>query len=215
MQTSAIGGHPAHPHRLPALPYADDALAPYITTWTVGLHHGRHECAYVEKTNALVVGGPLEELSLEELIHRSARDPALSAVFNNAAQAWNHAFYWQSMRPRAGRLPQGAVRSKVEEAFGGVEEFREAFSNLATTFFGAGWLWLVLGDGRLDLMTTRDADTPLVHGKSPLLAIDLWEHAYYLDYQNRRAAYVEAYLDHLINWDFAAENLARDKGVNR
>jgi superoxide dismutase, Fe-Mn family len=196
-------------YELPPLPFAENALAPYISSQTIGFHYGKHHKAYVEKTNTMVQGTPLAELSLEALIRKAANDPDHVAIFNNAAQAWNHTFYWRSMKPKGGGAPSGSLKQKVEERFGDASRFTKELSSAAANLFGSGWAWLVLDGGRLEIVATRNADTPLAHGKAPLLTIDVWEHAYYLDYQNRRIDYVQAFLEHLVNWDFAAENLAR------
>ena len=181
---------------LPALPWRAHALEPFISAATLAAHHGRHHRAYVERTNMLAAG---VEGSLEELIRGAARDPARQVLFNNAAQAWNHAFYWRSLRPRGGRPPSGPLADPV---------LRENLRSAAKGHFGSGWVWLVRDAAGLTVTATHDADTPLAHGRVPLLAIDVWEHAYYLDHQERRAFYVDAVVDHLLNWDFAAENLA-------
>lgn len=182
---------------LPALPYRLHALEPFISAATLATHHGKHHRAYVEKTNTLAAG---LDGSLEQLVVRSAGDASRQALFNNAAQAWNHAFYWRSLRPKGGTPPRGALANPV---------LRENLRTAAKGHFGSGWAWLVLERGELRVLATGNADTPIAHGLVPLLAIDVWEHAYYLDHQERRAAYVDAVVDHLLNWDFAAENLAR------
>ncbi len=157
--------------------------------------------------NELVEGSPYAGRPLEEVVKRAAGDAAAKTVFNNAAQAWNHDFYWRSMRPRGGGTPIGALRDTIERDFGGLAEFRTAFAKAAAGVFGSGWAWLVVGkDGTLRIATTDDADTPIIRGETPLLTIDVWEHAYYLDYQNRRPDYIVAWLESLVNWDFAAKN---------
>jgi Fe-Mn family superoxide dismutase len=180
------------PIELPPLPYPLDALEPFISAKTLATHHGRHHRAYVEKTRALAGERPG---SLEDIVTRAAADPARKALFNNAAQAWNHAFYWRSLRPAGGAVPPRFSKY--------VQELKAA----ATGHFGSGWAWLVRDGADLKVVTTANADTPLVHGQIPLLVIDVWEHAYYLDHQERRAAYVEAVVDHLLNWEFAERNL--------
>jgi Fe-Mn family superoxide dismutase len=209
MKATAASLTPRVYHELPELPYPDNALAPYLSSRTVGLHHRKHHGAYLERTNELIHGTELAHLTLEELVRHTAEVAnGRNAVFRNAAQAWNHEFYWHCMRPAGGGAPGGELKRKIEEHFDDLRTFSRKFCQIATTHFGSGWVWLVLNDGRLELMPTHDADTPLAHGMRPLLTLDLWEHAYYLDYQNRRADYVGAYMEHLVNWDFAAQNLA-------
>jgi Fe-Mn family superoxide dismutase len=198
---------------LPELPYAYDALAPAISPQTLKIHHGVHHKGYVDRLNALVRGTELEALPLEVIVTRSAAamqsDPAMRAVFNNAAQAWNHAFYWRSLRPKVpGGRPDGALAERIEAEYGGPEPFKDRFKAAAMQVFGAGWAWLVDEDGVLDIVTTSNADTPLVRGQRPLLVLDVWEHAYYLDYQARRVGYVEAVVDQLLDWEFAESNYA-------
>ncbi len=188
---------------LPPLPYADDALAPHISSDTLALHHGKHHAGYVDNLNRLVEGTDHEGRSLEDVI--LAADGAL---LNNAGQTWNHTFYWSSMRPGGGGDPTGDIATAIAESFGGAEQFRKEFTEAATGQFGSGWAWLVADGDRLEIMSTANADLPMRHGRTALLTLDVWEHAYYLDHQNRRAEYVEAFLQHLINWDFAAANLA-------
>jgi Fe-Mn family superoxide dismutase len=192
---------------LPPLPYANHVLEPYISRRTLAVHHGNHHAAYVAKTRARIQGTPLESASLEEIVHFSAlRDKAL---FNVAAQAWNHAFYWQSMRPGGGGEAKGAIAGLIEASFGSQKAFCQQFVTAAGDQFGSGWAWLVLDEGRLRIAATSNADTPLTTTQVPLLTIDVWEHAYYLDYQHRRLDYIAAFLGHLVNWDFANQNLAR------
>src|SRR3954471_4487023 len=180
---------------LPELPYADDALEPVISSRTVSFHYGHHHAGYVANLNSLAFGTPYAGLSLEDVIQRAAKDPAATAIFNNAAQAWNHEFYWKSMRPKGGGVPTGKLKSCIERDFGTIKEFRDSFTKAAASQFGSGWVWLTVDrKGKLDVVTTRNADTPLTSGVTPLLAIDLWEHAYYLDYQSRRPDYVAAWL---------------------
>jgi Fe-Mn family superoxide dismutase len=178
---------------LPPLPYDYDALEPFISTATMKLHHGAHHRGYVDKLNALIEGSPLEGETLEEIVRISS-----GAVFNNAAQAWNHAFFWSSLRPTRGAAPP-----KSELAV----RFAEGLKSTAIEVFGSGWVWLVEEAGILKITSTANADTPIVHGQKPLLAIDVWEHAYYLDHQNRRDAYVASVVDHLLDWEFAERNL--------
>jgi Fe-Mn family superoxide dismutase len=192
---------------LPVLPYADDALEPYYTAHTFSFHYGKHHKAYVDNLNKLIAGTDLEGKSLEDVIRVSAADSSKAGVFNNSAQVWNHTFFWRSMKPGGGGKPMGDVLAKLEAAFGTYESFVEQFKTAAVGRFGSGWCWLVLENGALKIVSTPNADTPLVHGQKPLFTVDVWEHAYYLDYQNKRADYVQAFFDHLINWDFVKENL--------
>jgi superoxide dismutase, Fe-Mn family len=196
---------------LPELPYAEDALAPHISAQTMALHHGKHHKSYVDKLNALLVGDPLADLSLEEVIQKSHGHAARQGIFNNAAQCWNHSFFWTSMTPDGGGAPVGAVAEMISRDIGNPETFEEAFVKAATEHFGSGWVWLVLNGDKVEIMTTHDADLPLVHGQTALMTCDLWEHAYYLDYQNKRPDFIHAFLDHLVDWDFANANLATAK----
>ena len=197
------------PLKLAPLPYAEDALAPHISAKTLQFHHGKHHKAYVDTTNKLIAGTPLADKGLVEII-RAARADDNEKLFNNAAQVWNHDFLWQSMTPKAGK-PGGALGAAIDRDFGGVDAFNEAFATTAKEVFGTGWAWLVATGGKLRVIGTTDADTPLVHsGQKPLLTLDVWEHAYYLDYQNARPDYIAAFLKSLINWEFAAANYAAD-----
>jgi len=199
----------AVPHELPPLPYADNALEPAISANTIGFHYGKHHATYVANLNKLLGETPdLADLPFPELLKTTAVNPNRAGIFNNAAQTWNHTFYWQSMRPGGGGAPSGPLKDKIDADLGGFDKFRETFKQAAVSQFGSGWAWLVLDGKKLAVAKTGNADTPLVQGKTPLLVIDVWEHAYYLDYQNRRADYVDAWLDRLVNWDFAAQNLA-------
>jgi superoxide dismutase, Fe-Mn family len=193
--------------QLPDLPYAKDALAPFISANTLEFHHDKHHAAYVTNTNKLIAGTPLENASLEEIIKAAAADPAKKGLFNNAAQVWNHTFLWHSMTPGGGGAPKGDIAALITRDFGSPEAFAEKFALAAVGQFGSGWAWLVLDGDKLVIEGTANADTPLVHGKTPLLTADVWEHAYYLDYQNRRPDYVKTFLDKLANWDFANANL--------
>jgi len=195
------------PIELPSLPYAVDALEPHISRKTLEIHHGRHHRAYVEKTQSLVAGTPLAAASLEEIIAKTAGKKAKAALFNNAAQAWNHTFYWSSLSPRGGGAPSGELADLIDRDFASHAAFVDAFKAAAIGQFGSGWAWLVLDGGRLAIAATSNADTPLARDQVPLLTVDVWEHAYYLDYQNRRADYVATFLDKLANWDFASRNL--------
>lgn len=192
---------------LPPLPYALDALAPAISAQTLGFHYGKHHKAYLDNLNKLIAGRDYADLALEDIIARSARQAGDAAVFNNAAQLWNHTFYWRSLRPRGGGAPPQALREKIEAAFGSVDACKQQLAGAALSQFGSGWAWLAQDGDQLRVVKTGNADTPLTAGLTPLLTVDVWEHAYYLDYQNRRADYVGAVLDKLINWEFAQQNL--------
>jgi superoxide dismutase, Fe-Mn family len=195
------------PHALPPLPYDESALAPVISAQTLSFHHGKHHAAYVEKTNKLLEGLPeFADLSLDALVKTLAKDEARKTLFNNAAQAWNHAFYWQCLTP-GGEAPTGALASRIKDDFGDLAACKAALRTAAMAQFGTGWAWLVEQDGKLAAIHTPDAETPLTTGARPLLTIDVWEHAYYLDYQHQREAHVTAVLDKLIDWTFVARNL--------
>jgi len=194
------------PFTLPELPYSKDALAPHISAETLEYHHGKHHKAYVDNLNKLVDGKPEANKSLEEVIMSSD-----GKVFNNAAQIWNHTFYWNSMKPRGGGQPTGALAEAITRDFGSFEKFATTFSEAAAGQFGSGWAWLVQDHGKLSVMATPNADLPMKHGKTALLTIDVWEHAYYIDFRNARPKYIETFLGHLANWDFAQQNLAAAK----
>jgi Fe-Mn family superoxide dismutase len=193
---------------LPELPFGATELEPFITANTLGFHHGKHHAAYVTNLNNLIAGTDLEGKSLEEVILAVAGDASKAGIFNNAAQVWNHTFYWQSMKPGGGGQPSGALLEKINADFGSFEAFVDAFKAAGATQFGSGWAWLVLENGSLKVTKTANADLPLAHGQKALLTMDVWEHAYYLDFQNRRPDYISTFLTNLVNWDFAAANLA-------
>lgn len=199
----------AGPLTLPPLPYPENALDPYISSRTLGFHYGKHHQGYLDKTNAKIAGTPLEGEPLETIILKAAADPGQAGLFNVAAQTWNHTFYWRSMRPGGGGKPQGKLAEALEKSFGSFDRFKETFVESAATLFGSGWAFLVSNQGRLEVVQTSNADTPIAHGQVPILTVDVWEHAYYLDYQNRRKDYLDVYLDKLVNWEFASENFAR------
>ena len=216
--TASDFGSPAF--QLPALPYAVQALEPYMSTRTMGLHYGKHHQAYVDNLNKLVTGTPLMGQTLEDIIRATAsttpegqapegtiRAEDRVSIFNNAAQVWNHNLFWQSMKPDGGGKPTGRLLASIEKSFGTFDNFRTAFIDAAVRQFGSGWVWLVQNGDALKIVTTANADTPLAHGQTALLACDVWEHAYYLDYQNRRRDFVIAFLDHLVNWEFAGSRL--------
>ena len=188
---------------LPELPYAKGALAPHISEKTLDFHHGKHHNTYVANLIKLIEGTELSGETLENIIKRTAGDAAKSGVFNNAAQVWNHSFYWESMKPNGGGPPTGKTAEKINADLGGYQKFVEQFKNAGLTQFGSGWAWLVLNNGRLEVIKTANADTPIAHGLKPLLTVDVWEHAYYLNYQNRRGDYLDAFIGKLINWEFA------------
>jgi Fe-Mn family superoxide dismutase len=192
---------------LPPLPYPDNALEPVLSAKTISFHYGKHHKAYVDNANKLVAGTDLAKLALGELVITAAGKKESAALFNNAAQVFNHTFYWNSMKPGGGGKPAGKLAAAIEKDFGSFDTFAADFSGAALTQFGSGWAWLVTDGAKLSVVKTANADTPIVRGLTPLLAIDVWEHAYYLDYQNRRADYVKAWLESLANWDFAAANL--------
>ncbi len=194
------------PHILPPLPYPDNALDPVISANTLSFHYGKHHKAYVDNLNKLITGTELADLSLEEVITATAGKADKVGIFNNAAQVWNHTFYWNSLAPKGGGEPPAELKQKIEASFGSVDACRKELATAATTQFGSGWAWLVRNGDNLQVIKTGNADLPLTSGSTPLLAIDVWEHAYYLDYQNRRPDYVNAVLDKLINWNFAADN---------
>ena len=194
-------------HVLPALPYADNALDPVISATTLSFHYGKHHKAYVDNLNRLVGGTDLADLSLEKVIAATAGKADKVAIFNNAAQTWNHTFYWKSLRAKGGGEPPAELKQKIDAAFGSVDALKKELAAAATGQFGSGWAWLVADGDKLKVVKTTAADLPLTVGQKPLLTIDVWEHAYYLDYQNRRADYVNAVLDKLINWEFALQNL--------
>jgi Fe-Mn family superoxide dismutase len=194
---------------LPELPYARTALAPHISEETLNFHYGKHHQAYVTNLNGLLAGTPHEKASLEDVIKDSAGDKAKAGIFNNSAQVWNHTFYWHSMSPDGGGKPKGKIAELIERDLGGYDNFVKEFKAAGATQFGSGWAWLSLKGGKLVISKTPNAETPLTEaGTTPLLTMDVWEHAYYLDYQNRRPDYIDTFLNSLVNWDFANQNLA-------
>ncbi len=193
---------------LPALPYDMNALEPHISARTLEFHYGKHHQAYVNNLNKFIEGTPLADKTLEEIIHASAKKGDLTPIFNNSAQVWNHTFYWNSMKPNGGGGPKGQVKDLIASSFADMAAFETEFKQAAVSQFGSGWAWLVYDGGKLKVVKTSNADTPLTTSQVPLLTCDVWEHAYYLDYQNRRPDYVENFFSALVNWDFAEENLA-------
>ncbi len=191
------------PFELPALPWEKNALEPHISAETLDYHYGKHHNAYVTNLNKLTEGKPEASKSLEELIKTTE-----GGLFNNAAQVWNHTFYWHCMKPNGGGAPSGKLADAIKKDFGSFDEFKKQFVEAATTQFGSGWAWLVKGkDGKLKVTKTGNADCPIKHGDTPLLTIDVWEHAYYIDFRNARPKYIETFMDKLVNWDFVAKNL--------
>jgi superoxide dismutase, Fe-Mn family len=196
-------------YTLPDLPYARGALAPQISEETLNFHYGKHHQAYVTNMNGLIAGTDLEGKSLEDIVHAAAADKAKAGLFNNAAQVWNHTFYWHSMKPGGGGKPTGKVAELIERDLGGYDNFVKEFKNAGATQFGSGWAWLIYKGGKLAITKTPNAETPLTEsGTTPLLTMDVWEHAYYLDYQNKRPDYMDTFIGQLINWDFVNKNLA-------
>jgi len=192
---------------LPPLPYAPNALEPHMSANTFSFHHAKHHQAYVTNLNNLIKDTPLADKSLEDIIMATASDASKAGVFNNAAQVWNHTFFWNSMKPQGGGAPSGDLAKKIDAAFGSLAKFKDEFKAAAVGQFGSGWAWLVLDGSDLKIVKTGNAGTPMTSGQKALLTVDVWEHAYYLDYQNRRPDFVQTFLDHLVNWDFAAKNL--------
>jgi Fe-Mn family superoxide dismutase len=195
-------------YELPALPYDYTALDPYISKSTLEFHHDKHHAAYVNNYNGLVKDTPFDSQAIEEVIKAVAGDASKAGIFNNAAQAWNHTFYWNSIKPNGGGTPTGALAEKISADFGSFEAFVDEFKKAGATQFGSGWAWLVLDGGTLKVTKTGNAENPLTTGATPLLTMDVWEHAYYLDYQNRRPDYINDFLTKLVNWDFVAANFA-------
>ena len=192
---------------LPPLPWAENALEPVISANTISFHYGKHHRAYVDNLNKLITGTVFADLSLEKIIAETSGKADQTEIFHNAAQAWNHTFYWHSLSPRGGGEPPTELKQRIEASFGNVDQCKKELAAAATTQFGSGWTWLVLDEDKLKVVKTANADLPLTKSITPLLTLDVWEHAYYLDYQNRRADYVNAILDKLINWSFASDNL--------
>ena len=199
--------HGATPHVLPPLPYAENTLEPVITAKTIGFHYGKHHKTYVDNLNKLIAGTEYADLPLEKIITGTAGQAEKTAIFNNAAQVWNHTFYWKSLIPKGGGEPPAALKQKIEASFGSVDACKKEIASVAVSQFGSGWAWLVLDGEKLRVIKTANAESPLTTNMKPLLTVDVWEHAYYLDYQNRRADYVNALLEKLINWEFTLQNI--------
>jgi Fe-Mn family superoxide dismutase len=197
----------AGPFDLPKLPWDEAALDPVISARTMGLHYGKHHKAYVDKLNELVAGTRYADMALEQVVRAASKEKADQKVFNNAAQAWNHTFFWNCLVP-GGSKPSGAIARRLDADLGGLESFKKAFEKAAVECFGSGWAWLVDRGGKLEIVATSNAGTPIATGETPLLTLDVWEHAYYVDYENRRPEYAKAVIGKLLDWDFAAEQLA-------
>jgi len=195
------------PHTLPPLPYAENALDPVISARTIGIHYGKHHKTYVDNLNKLITDTELAGLTLQEVISKTADQANKAGVFNNAAQIWNHTFYWNSLSHKGGGEPPLILKQKIENSFGDLDSCKKELTSAAMTQFGSGWAWLVMNGNKLEVTKTANAESPLSKGIKPLLVIDVWEHAYYLDYENRRADYVNAVIEKLINWSFAEDNL--------
>lgn len=202
------------PFQLPPLPWDESALEPVISARTIGLHHGKHHATYVKKLNELVAGTRFADMPLEQVIAASGGEETRK-IFNNAAQAWNHTFFWSCLAPGAGGEPPKAIARRLEESFGGYAQFKEQFANAAVETFGSGWAWLVARGDKLEILSTSNAGTPITMGATPLLTIDVWEHAYYIDYENRRPEFVGAVIDQLLNWKFAAAQLEKAQSGQR
>ncbi|MGE5364514.1 MAG: superoxide dismutase [Bacteroidota bacterium] len=192
---------------LPDLPYAKDALEPHVSARTLEFHHDKHHNTYVVNTNKLIENTDLADADLETIIEKTYGDSSKIGIFNNAAQVWNHTFYWNCMKPNGGGKPTGEIAGRIEKDFGSYEKFVEELKNAGATQFGSGWAWLIDNGGKLEIIKTANADTPVARGLKPLLTVDVWEHAYYLDYQNRRPDYLTTFTEKLINWDFVNSNL--------
>ena len=195
------------PITFPDLPYQKEALEPFISARTLEFHHGKHHKTYVDNANKMIAGTPFENENAESIIKKTFRDQSKMGIFNNVAQAWNHTFFWQCMKKGGGKQPMGQIAERIKSDLGGYEKFVEELKNAGITQFGSGWAWLVLDSGNLKVVKTPNAENPLAEGKKPLLVVDVWEHAYYLDYQNRRPDFLQAYIDNLINWDFVNSQL--------
>ncbi|MDX9786492.1 MAG: superoxide dismutase [Desulfobacterales bacterium] len=193
------------------LPYAENALEPYISAETMRLHYGKHHAGYVARANHLLQTSPFGGKSVLNILRETAGKAEYASIFNNVAQAWNHSFFWKSMKPGGGGAPAGILLEKINASFGGVDEFKKAFIAAAGEQFGSGWVWLVQEGNALKIMATSNADTPIAHGRTPLFTVDVWEHAYYVDYRNRRTDFVQGVLDNLVNWEFAAARLESNK----
>ena len=192
---------------LPSLPYASDALAPYMSSETLDFHHGKHHQTYVTNLNNLVKDTDLQDSSLEEIVVKSSKDPSMAGIFNNAGQHWNHILFWQCMKPNGGGSMPSELESRITSDLGGIDQFKEAFIQAGITQFGSGWAWLAIDNGKLVVTKSPNASNPLVDGMKPILGCDVWEHSYYIDYRNKRPDYLKAFLDSMVNWEFVASQL--------
>ncbi len=192
---------------LPSLPYANDALAPYMSSETLDFHHGKHHQTYVTNLNNLVKDTDMQDSSLEEIVVKSSKDSSMAGIFNNAGQHWNHILFWQCMKPNGGGSMPSELESRITSDLGGIDQFKEAFIQAGTTQFGSGWVWLAIDNGKLVVTKSPNASNPLVDGMKPILGCDVWEHSYYIDYRNKRPDYLKAFLESLVNWEFVASQL--------
>ena len=192
---------------LPSLPYANDALAPYMSSETLDFHHGKHHQTYVTNLNNLVKDSDMQDATLEDIIVKSSKDSSMAGIFNNAGQHWNHILFWQCMKPNGGGAIPSELESRINSDFGSVDQFKEAFIQAGTTQFGSGWAWLAIDNGKLVVTKSANASSPLADGMKPILGCDVWEHSYYIDYRNKRPDYLKAFLDNLVNWEFVSSQL--------
>ena len=192
---------------LPSLPYASDALAPYMSAETLDFHHGKHHQTYVTNLNNLVKDSDMQDASLEDIVIKSSKDASMAGIFNNAGQHWNHILFWQCMKPNGGGAMPSELENRINSDFGSVDQFKEAFVQAGTTQFGSGWAWLAIDNGKLVVTKSANASNPLVEGMKPILGCDVWEHSYYIDYRNKRPDYLKAFLDNLVNWEFVSSHL--------
>ena len=192
---------------LPSLPYASDALAPYMSSETLDFHHGKHHQTYVTNLNNLVKDSDMQDASLEDIVIKSSKDASMAGIFNNAGQHWNHILFWQCMKPNGGGAMPSELENRISSDFGSVDQFKEAFVQAGTTQFGSGWAWLAIDNGKLVVTKSANASSPLVDGMKPILGCDVWEHSYYIDYRNKRPDYLKAFLDNLVNWEFVSSQL--------
>jgi Fe-Mn family superoxide dismutase len=192
---------------LPSLPYASDALAPYMSSETLDFHHGKHHQTYVTNLNNLVKDTDMQDSSLEEIVVKSSKDPSMAGIFNNAGQHWNHILFWQCMKPNGGGSMPSELESRITSDLGGIDQFKEAFIQAGITQFGSGWAWLAIDNGKLVVTKSPNASNPLVDGMKPILGCDVWEHSYYIDYRNKRPDYLKAFLDSMVNWEFVASQI--------
>ena len=192
---------------LPSLPYASDALAPYMSSETLDFHHGKHHQTYVTNLNNLVKDSDMQDASLEDVVIKSSKDASMAGIFYNAGQHWNHILFWQCMKPNGGGAMPSELENRISSDFGSVDQFKEAFVQAGTTQFGSGWAWLAIDNGKLVVTKSANASNPLVEGMKPILGCDVWEHSYYIDYRNKRPDYLKAFLDNLVNWEFVSSQL--------